>query len=224
MTSPTIIITIAGISGKLGGLIAKHLLKDPTAHINGTCRNPSTLNSFLIENPRVTVFQAASTEVDKIRESLHNSSVVICCYYGDNTLMLDGQKTLIDACIAEKVPRYIASDWSLDYRQLSFGDHPAKDPMKHVAAYLDQQSEKIKAVHVMNGCFIEAPWRSIWNGKTKTFKYWGNGDEKWDMTSYENAAEFTAKLALDEDAVGYKCCMFSNHPIFGAKERLKPNI
>ena len=32
--------------------------------------------------------------------------------------MVDGQKTLIDCCIEAGVPRYVASDWCLDYRDL----------------------------------------------------------------------------------------------------------
>jgi NAD(P)H-binding len=165
-------------------------------HINGLCRTPSKLPGSLATNPRVTIFQATATDTDQIRSALRNASVAICCYLGDPTVMVAGQKTLIDACIAEKVPRYIASDWSLDYRRLELGDLPSKDPMKHIAAYLD----------VLNACFLEAPWRSLWDAQGQNFKYWGTGEEKWELTSYGTAAEFTARVALDPEATGYLSC------------------
>jgi hypothetical protein len=122
--------------------------------------------------------------------------------------MTEGQKILIDACIAENVPRYIASDWSLDFRGLRFGDHPVKDPMKHIQAYLEEKEAegKIKGVHVLNGVFTEimfAPFTAWAAAGYGVFKYHGTGDEKLDMTTYEDAARFTAEVAVDESAVGF---------------------
>jgi len=122
--------------------------------------------------------------------------------------MLDGQKTLIDACIEEKVPRYIASDWSLDFRGLKLGDHPSKDPMKLVQAYLEEKESegKIKGVHILNGAFMEVIWAPFGgrvNVKDDSFSYYGTGDEKIEMTTYEDAANFTAEVALDPTANGF---------------------
>ena len=122
--------------------------------------------------------------------------------------MIDGQQTLIDACIAEGVPRYIASDWSLDFRGLKLGDHPAKDPMKHVQAYLEKKEGegKIKGVHVLNGAFMEVVWASFLgyvDAEKGTFRYFGTGDEKLEMTTYEDAARFTAEVAVDPNANGF---------------------
>lgn len=77
--------------------------------------------------------------------------------------MVEGQKRLIDACIAEKVRRYVASDWSMDFRKLELGQHPLKDPMKHVQAYLEKKeaSNQIRAIHILNACFLEVPWAGL---------------------------------------------------------------
>ena len=122
--------------------------------------------------------------------------------------MIEGQKTLIDACIAENVSRYIASDWSLDFRGLKLGDHPTKDPMKHVQAYLEEREKegKIKGVHVLNGAFTEimwAPFLGVVDAKGGVFTYWGTGDEKFEMTTYADAAAFTAEVVADPNAVGF---------------------
>jgi len=122
--------------------------------------------------------------------------------------MIEGQKRLIDACIAENVARYIASDWCIDFRGLKFGDHPNKDPMKDVQLYLEEKEKKgeIKGVHVLNGAFTEvmwAPFLGIADAKEGVFRYWGTGDEKFDMTTYADAAAFTAEVAADPNAIGF---------------------
>lgn len=122
--------------------------------------------------------------------------------------MIDGQKTLIDACIAEDVPRYIASDWTLDFRGLELGDHPAKDPMKYVQRYLEEKESEgtIKGVHVLNGAFMQVVWASFMgyvDTEKGAFRYFGTGDEKLEMTTYEDAAAFTAEVAVDPNANGF---------------------
>ena len=129
--------------------------------------------------------------------------------------MTDGQKILIDACIAENVPRYIASDWSLDFRGLKLGDHPAKDPMKVVQAYLDEKESegKIKGVHILNGAFMQVIWSFMGYADTEKgiFRFFGTGEEKLEMTTYEDAAAFTAEVAVDLRASGFLKGECSSH-------------
>lgn len=206
----TTTVTIAGVTGKHARLVAKHLLSHPNVNVHGLCRSPSKIPAFLSENTRFKAFESSSTDTTIIREALKNASAAVCCYLGDDELMINGQKLLIEACIAEGVPRYIASDWSLDYRSLKYGDHPSKDPMKHIQEYLEQRQDKIKGVHILNGCFMETFWSfaGTWDSKDQTFRYWGDGNEKWDLTSYDDSAHFTAEAALDKDATGFLCCEF----------------
>jgi NAD(P)H-binding len=208
MATATTTVAIAGITGALARLITEHLLKHPNVHINGLCRKPSKLSKAILSDSRLTIFQAGANDTETIRQAVHKADVVICCYLGDNAVMVDGQKTLIDACIAEGVPRYIAGDWSMDFRKLSYGDHPTKDPMKHVQEYLEEKSAEITAVHILNACFLERPWVGLWDAENESFRYWGTGEERWEFTSYDNAAEFTAEVALDKEANGWLSCKF----------------
>ena len=203
MASKTVFI--AGLTGKFARSLAGHLLAKPNVRIHGTARSPSKLPKELSSNPRVTVFQADADNEANIREALRGSSVSICCYLGDSKLMYEGQKKLIDASIAEGVPRYVAGDWSLDFRNLKYGDMPLKDPMKHVTEYLEEKREQIKGVHILNGEFMEVLWAfsGLYDAKSATFNYWGSGDEKLDLTTYDDAAKYTAEIALDETANGF---------------------
>ncbi|PVH75921.1 NAD(P)-binding protein [Cadophora sp. DSE1049] len=206
---PSTTIAIAGFTGKLANMITKSLLiSHPRVRIHGICRTPSKIAPEYLSNPNIQIFSADSNDSAALRRGLAGASACICCYLGDEKVMVEGQKMLIDACIAEKVPRYIASDWSLDFRGLDFGEHPHKDAMKHVQAYLEEKQGKgeIKGVHILNGGFMDvltspfAPWMKIDEG---VFRYWGSGDETVDMTTYEDAAKFTAEIAVDDNANGF---------------------
>lgn len=204
-------IAIAGFSGKFARLLTNHLLspKNSDIQIHGIARNTSKIPTQISSDPRVTILEASSDDTSALRKALHGVNVCVCCYLGDKDLMVTGQKTLIDACIAEGVPRYVASDWSLDYRGVELGELPPKDPMKLVRAYLEEKesetSGKIKGVHVLNGAFMDMflAMFGIVNLETDEFSYWGTGDEKFEMTTYDDAAKITAEVALDKDIIGF---------------------
>lgn len=199
MSSSTVsTVAIAGITGKLGQLIAKAVLGYPQAKIQGLCRDKSKLSTEISSDPRVTITQGASDDPATARKAVQGSDVVICAYLGPNDFMVQSQKTLIDAAEAEKVPRYIASDWSLDHTKLKLGDLPPKDPMIEIKAYLETKKD-IKGVHIMNGAFMQVVQMVF---QQDPVGYWGSGDEKWDFTSYETCAEYTAAIAMDPSALG----------------------
>ena len=212
----TITVAIAGFTGKFARCVTTHLLTHPQVQIKGFCRNPSKLPDFMSNNPRVTVIKGDSSDLAACRDAVRHADVIICSYLGDDNLMIEGQKTLIDASIAEKVPRYIASDYALDFRNIELGDIDSKDAMKKVQAYLKSKKE-IEGVHVLIGCFMQTFWSFVggYDAASNAFKYWGTGDEKWELTTYDNAAEYVAEVAMDKTATGFLKCKF--HP-------LQPNV
>ncbi|RVD84145.1 uncharacterized protein DFL_005910 [Arthrobotrys flagrans] len=200
----TITVGIAGITGKLARVLISSLLKYPEVAIRGYCRDPSKLSSALSSNPKISLIKGDGFDTAAINTFVSGCDVVVCCYLGDGKLMVDGQKLLIDRCADNGVPRYVASDWSIDYTKLEFGQLFPKDPMKHVKAYLDAQ-DKVKGVHILVGGFIETffnPLFGTWDPATTTFRFWGTGEEVWEGTTYVNAAEFTAAVCVDKDAYG----------------------
>ncbi|KAI2780439.1 nmrA-like family protein [Daldinia loculata] len=200
----TITVGIAGITGKFARELASILLKYPDIKIRGYCRDPSKVPEPL--SSKIDVSKGDAFDTSAVRSFVAGCDVVVCCYLGDGKLMADGQKALIDACAAEGVPRYVASDWTLDYTKLKLGDLFPKDPMIHVKAYLDAQ-DKVKGVHILVGMFMEVffnPVFGTWDADSATLKYWGTGNEIWEATTYRNAAEYTAAVCADRNAVGVK--------------------
>ncbi|KAJ0335903.1 hypothetical protein COL922a_008631 [Colletotrichum nupharicola] len=148
----TFTVALAGITGKFGRLLASKLIQNPNVTLRGYCRE--------------------AYDEEKIRNFVEGSDVVICAYLGDDKLMVEGQKILIDACESEGVPRYIASDWALDYTKLELGELFPKDPMKHVKAYLETK-KCVKGVHILIGGFMDAimsPFFSVIDPVTHTVK------------------------------------------------------
>ncbi|KAI1088088.1 nmrA-like family protein [Rostrohypoxylon terebratum] len=198
----SVTVGIAGITGKFARELASILLKSPNVTVKGYCRDPAKVPQSLAS--RVSLVKGDAYDEPALRSFGAGCDVVVCCYLGDPKLMFEGQKILIDACAAEGVPRYVASDWCLDYTKLKPGELFAKDPMIKVKAYLDAQ-DKVKGVHILVGMFSEGFFASHflnYDAATMTFKYWGTGDEVWEGTTYLNAAEYTAAVCLDKNAVG----------------------
>lgn len=86
--------------------------------------------------------------------------------------------------------------------------------MIHVREYLATK-QKVKGVHILVGGFMEpvlSPFFNTLDPQTNTFRYWGEGDEVMEGTTYDNAAEFTVAVARDTTATGIVRCM--DCPVF----------
>lgn len=206
--STTLTVGLAGITGKFGRLLASSLLKHPGISLRGLARSPERLPASLSESPRVMLFKGEAFDDAAIKPFVTGCDVVVCAYLGNDDVMIDGQKKLIDACEDAGVPRYVASDWALDYTKLKLGELFPKDPMIHVKAYLETK-KTVKGVHVLIGGFMDTIMSSlyqVWDPQSKALCYWGDGNEPWEGTTYANAAEFTAAVVADREAVGIKKC------------------
>ena len=200
----SITVGLAGITGKFGRLLASKLLQDQNVLLRGYARDPSKVESLIASSPRVSLFKGEAFDDASIKPFVTGCDVVVCAYLGPDELMIDGQKKLIDACEESAVARYVASDWALDYTKLKLGDLFPKDPMIHVRSYL-QTKKNVQGVHILIGGFMDpllSPFFSVWDPDSKTLRYWGEGTEPWEATSYANAAEFTAAVIADRSAVG----------------------
>ncbi len=191
----------------LSQLITSYLVaKYPIVKINGIIRNSSKVPAKFSTNSNITIFEANSSDKVAVTKALRGSQVCICGYLGDDSLMIDGQKLLIDACIEAGVHRYIASDWSADYRSVELGEVPMKDPMKIIYAYLqDKQAagSTIRGVHIFNGGFTEALLANVFADEARTkIHYFGSGDVGLDITTMPNVAAWTAEIAMDPNAAG----------------------
>ncbi|KAM0135918.1 hypothetical protein ACHAO1_004938 [Botrytis cinerea] len=198
-------IGIAGISGKFAQCIIKSLLLNPSVQIKGYCRSISKLSTILTTHPRIKISAGSYDDKASIQNFVSNTSIVICCYFASTEVMTNGQKYLIDACETAKVPRYIAGDFSVDHTLIpSSRIQLFPKPTMKIIEYLSTK-KTVKGVHILNGALMETFWAEffqLYDSSSRTLSYWGTGDEKWEFTTYQTAADYTAAVALDENAVG----------------------
>lgn len=201
------LVGIAGVTGQFARLLALELLKHHDVSIRGFCRSPTKVSTALQD---IEVVQGSAEDTEAIAKFVRGCDIVVCCYSGSDELMVNGQRLLIDACEDCGVPRYMASDWCLDYTKLELGELFSKDPMKHVKAYLETKN-RVKGVHILIGIFFEtlfSPYFGIYDAESHTFSHWGDPEVRFEGTSYQNAAQFTASIIRNRDAVGVRRCMF----------------
>lgn len=207
MSSSPRTIAVAGVTGKLGRLITYHLLSQ-NIKVHGIGRNPSKLPEEIKNHSNFKAFTSDFKDVESLRPAVKGCSTVICVLLSSPDVELASQKTLIDACIAENVPRFMPNDFTVDWRHCNLDLMPQKRVNEKLLAYLEERQDKIKHAHVLNGGFMETLstagfWFSPKDGPVAGMHYWGTGDEKWDITSYDHAARFAVAVALDDDATGY---------------------
>ncbi|TVY50353.1 hypothetical protein LCER1_G008599 [Lachnellula cervina] len=197
-------IGIAGFTGKFALCVVKSLLQKPGVSVRGFCRGPSKLPPSGIASYRIHIVKGEFNDKDALHSFMTGTNVVICCYLSNAELMSEGQKLLIDTCVAKNVPRYIAGDFSVDITNIPYGALPPKDPCKEIMKYLE--SRDIEGVHILIGVFMETFWSDfmqIWDPKQKKLSYW---------------ADYTAAVAIDRTAVGIQQFLGDRKSLFEIAE------
>lgn len=191
------IILVAGATGNLGSKIIDALVAK-NANIRAVVRLDSDKDKIeLLEKKGVKVLRVDMTNQHEMTSACLGVSCVVSALSGLREVIIDYQKILLDAAIEAKVPRFIPSDYSLDFTNLTDGTNRNFDLRREFHKYLD--NVPIKATTVFNGAFMD-----LLTGdmplilfKNKRILAWGNPEIKMDLTTTYNVAEFTAKVALD---------------------------
>ncbi|KAL5593081.1 hypothetical protein FOBRF1_012183 [Fusarium oxysporum] len=197
------VVGVAGLTAKFSQCVVKALQEYPDITIKGLCRSPQKLPQAAVRSYDIHVIQGEYDDEDAAQALARGCDIVICCYYGNNDVMTRGQKILIDACVKEGVPRYVPSDFAVDYTKIPDGELFPKESAKIIMKYLVEK--KVMGVHVLVGALMETFWSPffhIFDSSNETISYWGTGNEKWELTTYETAAAYTAALIVDKNASG----------------------
>ena len=197
------IILVAGATGNLGLRIVKALV-NKDAEIIVVVRSNSDIEKIkVLENLGVKIYKVSSWNLEELKTSCVGVSCVVSALAGLREVVVDAQKVLLDAAIAAGVPRFIPSDYSLDFTKFSYGENRNLDLRREFHEYLDKMP--IAATSIFNGAFTELliDEMPMILFKQKIILYWGNKDYKLAFTTMDNTAEFTAKVALDSNTPRY---------------------
>jgi uncharacterized protein YbjT (DUF2867 family) len=193
-------IVLAGGTGDLGGRIAAALGRRQVAF--RALVRPGTSPSLRsgLEAHGAALFEVDYEDEAALRNACRDASCVVSALNGLQPVMIGMQGKLLDAAVAAGVPRFIPSDYSLDFTKTRPGDNRNLDVRRMFMARLD--AAPIRATSVLNGAFADlltgqAP---IILHKRRRILYWGSVDQKLDFTAKDDVADYVADVAQDETA------------------------
>ena len=194
------LVVVAGGSGNLGRRIVNALLKRG-AEVRTLVR-PDTEPTKLAELTAlgVQVVPVELTDQATLTQALSGAVCVVSALQGLRDVIVDGQKHLLDAAVVAGVPRFIPSDFAVDYMELTPGDNRNFDLRREFHQLIDQAP--IQATSIFNGSFdgIFAYGTPLFDGQKKNVGYWDDPEWKVDFATMDDAAAYTAAAALDERA------------------------
>jgi len=191
------VTVLAGATGRLGGLIAREL-RQRGARVRAIVRSGAAPGKALqLRELGVAVVEADYDDLDQLTQACHGGSCVVSALAGLGDVIVDTQTLLLNAAVAAGVPRFIPSDFAIDFYKMPDGNNRNLDLRREFATRLDVAP--IAATSVLNGMFADmltgqAPF--IVFGLHRV-PYWGNADQPMDFTTIEDTAAFTAAAALD---------------------------
>lgn len=192
-------VVVAGATGDLGERIASALLKKG-ADVRAIMRaNTPTAARQRLQAQGVALVESGY-DPESLKTACEGASCVVSALNGLEDVILGQQGTLLKAAVAAGVPRFIPSDFSLDYTKTIPGENRNMDLRRVFRAHLD--AAPIRATSVLNGAFStvlteDAP---ILMPKISRILYWGDADQTLNFTTKEDVAAFTADAALDDDS------------------------
>lgn len=194
---------LAGATGNLGAKIVDALLEH-SAEVRALARVKSDNKKIkILRDKGVKVFQVDMLNADEISEACVGVDCVVAALAGLRNVVINTQKALLDGAVKASVPRFIPSDYSLDFTRLVPGTNRNLDLRREFHSYVDEAP--INATTIFNGAFMDLLTTDmpLILYRFKRILYWGDAFVKMDLTTMDDVAEFTAQAALDEKAPRY---------------------
>lgn len=190
-------IIVAGATGDLGGRIVRALAaqRAPVAALVREGTAPARLADL---GCAVRVADFASTGA--IADQLGDAACVVSALSGLEPVIIAAQGRLLDASVAAGVPRFIPSDFAIDFRKLQPGTNRNLDLRE--AFHARAQAAPIRLTSVLNGAFMDMLTGTIpiiQHGIRRVL-YWGSADQTMDFTTIADTAAFTARAAMDPES------------------------
>lgn len=197
-------VFLAGATGDLGQRILRQL-HSMGAQVNCLIRS----NASADIRQRLSVFANRLREADfsdnsSLAKACEGSDVIVSAVAGLRPVLIDFQTSLVQAAVAAAVPRFIPSDYSIDYRFIPKDENRNLNLREEFRLMLDG-IPSIRVTSVLSGAFMDlllgkAPFIIF---PLKRILCWGDPDQLMDFTTIDDTATVTAYAALDDDAPRY---------------------
>lgn len=190
-------ILLAGATGDLGGRIARELRKRHAPVTAMVRRGTAADRTAGLRTFGVDVVELNLDAVTEVTAACTGTACVVSALNGLRETIIGTQSVLLEAAVAAGVPRFIPSDFSLDFTRTPAGSNRNMDLRREFKARLDKAP--IQATSILNGAFADmltgqAPF--ILFGLRRVL-HWGDVDQPIDFTTMDDVAAFTAAAVLD---------------------------
>lgn len=190
-------VVVAGASGALGSRIARELLGRGAEVIALVRRDSDAAAVGGLRQLGVRVAEVDYGQAAELQQLCGEASCVVSALSGLGDVIIGVQSALLDAAVAAGCPRFIPSDFAIDFVKLPAGNNRNFDLRRAFKARLD--AAPISATSVLGGAYAElllgqAPFVLP---QLRRVLAWGNLNVPLDFTTMDNVAAFTAAAALD---------------------------
>ncbi|GJD95281.1 NmrA family NAD(P)-binding protein [Methylobacterium iners] len=193
-------VVLAGATGGLGLRIAQALVRQG-ATVRALVRPGTSADRLApLEQAGAKVVPANLLDAAELAQACKGTVCVVSALNGLEETIIGSQTALLNAAVAAGVPRFIPSDFALDFTKTEPGGNRNLDLRRAFHERLD--GAPLRATSVLNGGFmdmltgtmplIQFRWRRV--------LYWGSADQPLDFTTMDDIAAYTAAAALDADA------------------------
>lgn len=194
------LVIVAGATGDLGARIA-HALRARGADVRAVVR-PGTDAARLVplEAAGVDIAPVDFADADALAEACRGAVCVVSALSGLEPVIVTAQGQLLDAAVAAGVPRFIPSDFSVDYQPLPPGSNRNFDLRRRFRAIMD--AAPIRATSIFNGGFMDmlTGQMPLIVKPLHRVLYWTSPDRSFALTTKDDTAAFAAAAALDAQA------------------------
>jgi uncharacterized protein YbjT (DUF2867 family) len=193
-------VLLAGATGDLGGRILRNLVALGATVRVLTRPGTSTARIAQLRAQGVEVIQAGYDVPAVLQRACTDVDCVVSAINGPDSAIFGAQSRLLEAAAAVGVPRFIPSDFSIDYRGIRPRSNRNLQLRRDFAQRLD--ATEIRATSILNGAFTDmlsgqAPM--ILFSRHRVL-FWSDADQVLDFTTKDDTAAYTAAAALDERA------------------------
>lgn len=190
-------IALAGATGRLGRRITASLIEHG-ANVRAIVRPASAPEKIKeLQKLGARIVEVDFSDVARLTDACRGCNCVVSALAGLRDVIVDAQTLLLDAAIKAGVPRFIPSDYCIDYTKLESGNNRNLDLRREFQRRLDKAP--IAATSILSGMFTD-----LLTGQApvvlfdrKRVLYWGNADQLMDFTTLSDTAAYTAAAALD---------------------------
>jgi uncharacterized protein YbjT (DUF2867 family) len=191
-------IAIAGATGRLGQLIAG-ALRERGATVRALVR-PGTAPERLRGLSGAAIVEADYADPASLNRALAGTDVVVSALNGLRDIIVTAQAALLDAAVANRVGRFIPSDYAADIFRLAAGENRNFDLRREFRTGHLQQAP-IASTSILVGGFMELLLRGrMIDFAAHAVNYWGSPEQPLDYTTMADTARIAAAVALDPHA------------------------